>query len=115
MATINIYQDSVQTQLNTEVEVISISNDLAPYAIIEGYLDLSRMPSDATVIVREYVGIGTTPVLFLQAAIDSSFAAKMLRFHSKAVPNGGSYKVTVEQIAGTTFNVNYWFAQTGLA
>ena len=114
MATIQTFTDSVTTQLNQEVEVVSITGDVAPYSIVEGYLDLSQMPSDAIVTIREYIGIGSTPVLFLETTVDSSLAAKIIRFHSKALPNGGSYKVTIEQTAGTTFTANYWFAKTGL-
>jgi len=114
MATIQVYSDTVTTQLNTEVTVIEIQGDASPYGLVEGYIDLSQMPSDATVVIREYIGIGSTPVLFLQATVDATLTAKMLRFHSKALPNGGSYKVTIEQTAGTTFSVQYWFAKTGL-
>jgi len=115
MATIQIYSDTVTTQLNTEVTVIELTGDATPYGLVEGYIDLSQMPSDATIIIREYVGIGSTPNLFLQATVDASLTAKVLRFHSKALPNGGSYKVTVEQTAGTTFSIQYWFAKTGLS
>jgi len=114
MATIQVYSDSVQTQLNTEVTVIEIQGDVGPYSIIEGYIDLSQMPSDGAVIVREYLGLSGTPVLFLEATIDSSIKGRMIRFHSKALPVNGIYKVTVEQTAGTAFTVNYWFAKTGL-
>jgi len=114
VATIQTFTDTVTTQLNTEVEVVSITGDVAPYAIVEGYIDLSQIPDDATVIIREYVGIGSTPVLFLQTTVDATLAEKIIRFHSKALPNGGSYKVTIEQTAGTTFSVQYWFAKTGL-
>ena len=114
MATINVYSDSIQTQVGTEVTVFELSNDIAPYAIVEGYIDLSGMPSDAVVEVREYIGIGSTPVLFLSTLVDSSLNGRMLRIHSKAVPNGGSYKVTVTQQQGGTITINYWFAQTGL-
>ena len=114
MATMQVYSDSVQTQLNTEVAVIEIQGDVAPYAIVEGYIDLSQMPDGSTVVVREYIGLSSTPVLFLEAAIDSSIESRMIRFHSKALPVNGVYKVTVEQTAGSSFTVNYWFAKTGL-
>ena len=114
MATIQVFSDTVQTQLNTEVTVVEITGDSSPYAIVEGYIDLSQMPSDAVLIIREYVGIGSTPNLFLEATVDANLNAKVLRFHSKSLPNGGSYKVTVEQTAGTAFSIQYWFAKTGL-
>jgi len=114
MATIQVYQDSITTQLNTEVTVISLTGDITPYAIVSGYLDLSGMPSDAVLVIREYIGLSQNPVLFLEVSVDETLNGRIIRFHGKELPNGGIYKVTVEQIQGSSFSIPYWFAKTGL-
>jgi len=86
-----------------ETTIIEITHH-SPF-LIEGYVDVSGLDTNDSVIIREYIA----DKIYLIRRIDGGIDEPMLRLHSKIIPSNTSYKVTVEWVAGTPKEIDVAF------
>ena len=85
------------TELNVEVEVVSMSAESEWY-YVEGWLNLSQMQSGDVIEITEYVTIETEGIYY-KASYSDQQEQPILHFPTKKLK--GSYKLTLKQTAGT--------------
>jgi len=95
--------------LNTETTVIEVTGQTDDY-IVEGYLDLSQLQNGDILTVTEYIAVdGVNYQQFLSSQFSGPVSMPIIRLHAKTIQKNMKYKVTVNQISGTTRNIPYGF------
>jgi hypothetical protein len=95
--------------LNEETVVVEIKNQSEDY-IVEGWLDVSALDVDDTLLVCEYVAVdGVNYRLFSGVQLSGKVPEPVIRFHGKTFVYDMMYKVVIIQTSGTLRSFPYRF------
>ena len=101
------YGEASPTELNVEVEVVSMSAEPEWY-YVEGWLNLSQMQAGDVIEIIEYVTVGTEGIYYKSSYSDKQ-EYPILHFPTKKLK--GSYRVTLKQTAGTLRELPFQFTK----
>jgi hypothetical protein len=95
--------------LNIETTVIEVPGQSDTY-IVEGWIDLSQLQSNDTVVIKIYVAVdGVNYNTYATVTYNGPVPDPIIRIHSMQLCKSMKFKVTITQTAGTLRSFPYGF------